>query len=378
MDPSVSNQASLSGKIVILELGASTSFGVKANIRQKLIKAGANVSIITRRDASCLITSQHILTKGGFKIDEARKIGIPVLCVDDIDDIIQNPSKYLGGGQEKCSNIGTKAQQTGFQSPLVAKAEAAWSPSPLPIDLSDLVPQIPLKFSTDSIPKPLQTQETSLAQTPSKPTADSDNDFWSFPEPIQQQTPAPNPTPAAPAWRPREESSLPLDLNALVPSFAPPSKPKPPKDSWKTRSTFNLVKAQSNASDLHLLDVQNRILALLNVENRSLVVVEHVDHDGIDDDDDDDGTTRRRRFKYVEPEVTYCDVAKLPVPPPPKKPRRILPKESLLEPPESRHAPAGRRRFQRRQIDSATSLPASLFDSDPILSEDLDSGIESW
>jgi hypothetical protein len=323
-------------------------------------------------------------------------MSVPVFCVDEIDAIIQNPSKYFVNSPAVSSESAPKSPQAGFHSPTVARPESAWSPSPLPIDLSALVPQISLKFSTDSLPKPPQTAggapDQQTPSTPAPAVTDSEEDFWSFPIPTQPQPPAiPDVPPAAAApagWRSRPESTmLPIDLNELVPSFSPAPKPKPPKDSWKTRSTFNLVKAQTNASDLALLDVQNRILALLNVENRSLVVVERVEHDGNDDDDDDDdGAMRRRRFKFVEPDTTYCDVAKLPIRPPPRKPRHSLPKESLLEPPESQPLPGGRRKFQRRPIGAVShrdpdspALSSSIYETDSSQFDDHDfSAIESW
>lgn len=284
--------------------------------------------MIVRREAACLVATKDVIEKNGFKITEARRLKIPIVGVLEIDQLLSNPTKFELSASVISASVPNASGS--LRSSAGPTPEPLWSPEPLPVDLNELVPHFPLRYSSNSIPRPEPVQipiplpvATPLPETTNQT---SEDDFWSFGTPTPTLAAAPTAPVAVPLWRP-PSPEVPLDLNSLVPQF---EVPKMPTTNWKTRSVFNMTKAGVNSSDLALIDVKNRVLALLSVENSSLVVIDP------DDYNEGDEQLPHRRYRFVDPAVTYVEVVKTPHRDPPRKspskPPSLTPEQILKTP----------------------------------------------
>lgn len=176
-------------------------------------------------------------------------MNISIIAVDEIDQIIQ------------------ESQQNSIINIRSSQAEMILPPPAIPIKLPE----------------------------PSSVSVDPQYDIWSFPtpEPCIMTVEPPNP-----AWKP---PTVPM---GFVATPVPDSGVKTPRSCiWKTRSSF--IATATRQTDLALFDIQNRILAILNAEDSTVCIKEE-----LEDPESDQESIPRLRF--VDPEVTFCEVVKRP------------------------------------------------------------------
>eukprot|EP01122_Echinamoeba_exundans_P005500 TRINITY_DN15652_c0_g1_i1.p1 TRINITY_DN15652_c0_g1~~TRINITY_DN15652_c0_g1_i1.p1 ORF type:complete len:593 (+),score=211.05 TRINITY_DN15652_c0_g1_i1:257-2035(+) len=161
----------LRGLSFCFELGTSLSFSKKSEIKKSVQDHGGEVLLLLKRGASYFVAPADYIAKGGFKIDSAKKYGLEIISLEQLEQLIRDrcaeftPSASFAGADAagvEFEDAGVRSSGSGASEESETASLAASESPALELALSV---QAPIPSITSNI-----RDSTAIVQPPITPS----------------------------------------------------------------------------------------------------------------------------------------------------------------------------------------------------------------